>query len=574
MIWYLRDPGRFRMEQDAVRDLERAVAWLEVAGWRIDTTLRLCLDAEIVVRDRVFPVTLRYGHVFPFGAPSVFPQAEERWSSHQWGLGGELCLEFGPDNWRPELTGADLLQSAERLLAAEVDVCAPPVPSRHSTTLGQDLRGAFARWIATESLQGLLTTAPTGCTGRATFLTTHRPGAYVITPFIIAGLSDEPWTDPQVPSVLKPPAHAWDGLAFTLPTETELPTFAKRSELWTFLVTAGFVPPADYQPAGIEFFLVHSSRGPRLFWLDDSDDSAWEAALVAARGGARAAADRALLASKTVAIVGAGSVGSKLATMLARAGVGAFVLLDDDVLLPENLVRHELDWSSMGEHKADALARHLALVAPGVRCTVRRHQLGGQEANTFADGSLMLLSESDLIVDATASPEAFNILSGVVAAAAKPLVWAEVFAGGIGGLVARARPALDPAPQMIRSHIAAWCAERGVPAPQPGTDYEALDQIPLIADDADVAVMAAHGARLAIDLLLGRNPSWFPASVYVVGLAPAWLFTQPFEVHPIDVGRPVATPTGPIASEEDLDAIFQLISSRRDHTGNPSGSDR
>lgn len=199
MIWYLDDPGRFRAEQNAVRDLERAVTWLQAVGWRVDTTLRLCLDAEIIAGDRVFPIMLRYGHAFPFGAPSVLPQSKERLSSHQWGAGGELCLEYGPDNWRLELTGADLLQSAERLLAAEVDVCAAPVPSRHTTTLGQDLRGAFARWIATESLQALLTAAPAGRTARATFFAMRRPGTYVITPVTITGFSDEPWTDPEVP---------------------------------------------------------------------------------------------------------------------------------------------------------------------------------------------------------------------------------------------------------------------------------------------------------------------------------------------------------------------------------------
>jgi hypothetical protein len=504
----------------------------------------------------------------------VFPQSKERWSSHQWGAGGELCLEYGPDNWHPDLTGADLLQSAERLLAAEADVCAAPVPSRHATTVGQDLRGAFTRWVATESLQALLTAAPAASTARATFLAMRRPGTYIITPLTITGFGDDSWADPEVPSVLSPPAYTWEGLAFTLPADKELPAFAKRSELWAFLAAAGFVPPQDYQAAAIEFFLVRSGRRPYLFWLDASDDTIYEAALVAARGGARAAAERALLAAKTVTIIGAGSVASKLATMLARAGVGAFVLLDDDVFLPDNLVRHELDWSSMGEHKVDALARHLALVAPGVRCTVRRHQLGGQEANTFSDWSLMLMSESDLIVDATANPHAFNILSGVVKAAAKPLVWVEVFAGGIGGLVARARPELDPPPQTMRAHIAAWCAERGVPAPQPGTDYDAIDQAPLIADDADVTVMAAHGARLAIDLLLAREPSWFPTSVYIVGLAPAWLFTQPFEVYPIDVGRPdAAVPDSP-PSDEDMAAIFRLITDRRDHPGAASGSDR
>ncbi len=43
-----------------------------------------------------------------------------------------------------------------------------------------------------------------------------------------------------------------------------------------------------------------------------------------------------------VAIVGIGSVGSKIAVSLARSGVRNFVLVDDDILAPQNLVRHQL----------------------------------------------------------------------------------------------------------------------------------------------------------------------------------------------------------------------------------------
>ena len=52
-----------------------------------------------------------------------------------------------------------------------------------------------------------------------------------------------------------------------------------------------------------------------------------------------------------------------------------------------------------------------------------------------------------------------------------------------------------------------------------------------MADDADVSVIAAHAARMAIDALLGGDI--FPQSMYVVSLKAGWIFDQPFETHPI-----------------------------------------
>ena len=60
---------------------------------------------------------------------------------------------------------------------------------------------------------------------------------------------------------------------------------------------------------------------------------------------------------------------------------------------------------------------------------------------------------------------------------------------------------------------------------------------PAIADDADVTVIAGNAARMAIDLLIPRDPSMFPHSVYLIGLAEGWIFDQPFETRPIDVDR-------------------------------------
>ena len=55
---------------------------------------------------------------------------------------------------------------------------------------------------------------------------------------------------------------------------------------------------------------------------------------------------------------------------------------------------------------------------------------------------------------------------------------------------------------------------------------------PIIADDADVTVIAGHLTRFVLDLLT-RAETAFPQSAYAIGLACAWIFAGPFDTWPI-----------------------------------------
>jgi hypothetical protein len=183
----------------------------------------------------------------------------------------------------------------------------------------------------------------------------------------------------------------------------------------------------------------------------------------------------------------------------------------------------------------------------------RRVRLSAQEGSASAASVLDGIARCDLIVDATANPSVFNLLASVVATAEKPFVWLEVFGGGYGGLVARHRPGVDPHPQSMRAGILDWCSRRNAIWPTGASPYEAgSDQtIPLVAADADVSVIAAHAARLAVDQLLGAMPTRFPHSIYLVGLARGWTFDQAFETFPIDIERTMMKPK----SESDAEDV-------------------
>jgi sulfur-carrier protein adenylyltransferase/sulfurtransferase len=550
VTWYFSDLARFRAEREGLGVFAESIDWLAMGAWRIGDGARLVLDADIAIGDRIYPVYLQYPEMFPHSPPSVFPRGETgRWSQHQFGPGGELCLEYGPDNWTPDLTGVHLIESAHRLLQGENPGLGEKgiVESRHSDTLGQKLRSEYSRLLITRGFEDFLPELPVRAPATCNFVSSHHKESVIHVIDKISLADGITWSDLSIPSQLaneymeRPAPICRIALDETLPPVSSYQAFQAGC--------AAFGLTIDHRYA-----VIVQGEDVHAYFLWEPDNTVAKVAIIPASPDVpRLDPGHALLRSKSVALIGCGSLGSKVGAMLARSGVGRFVLVDDDILLPDNLVRHDLDWRDVGAHKAPALARRLELINPLVQTTRWRARLAGQEANETAEAALKTIGDCDLIFDATANPDILNLVSAVCSVTDKPVFWAEIFGGGIGGLMARCRPNLEPPPQYMRRAIENWFGERG-PAPVRSTrSYETgRDGVPLIADDADVSVIAAHAARFAIDTLIGRDPSLFPNSVYAIGLGVGSVFTQPFETYPIEVGPPLPKEPKQELSSEDV----------------------
>ena len=68
--------------------------------------------------------------------------------------------------------------------------------------------------------------------------------------------------------------------------------------------------------------------------------------------------------SATVAICGLGGLGSNIAVVLARAGIGKLLLIDYDRVDITNLHRQQYKANQIGCYKADALAENLSEITP------------------------------------------------------------------------------------------------------------------------------------------------------------------------------------------------------------------
>jgi hypothetical protein len=357
-MWFLENPARSRQERLAIEKLVGDADWLSSSGWTMEVGC-LCWDGELLVAGERFPVRLKYPAHFPYAPPSLIPRgAVERWSSHQYGSTGELCLEFGPDNWEESISGADMLQSGHRLLLGEALEAfgGGPVASRDRPVLAASLRGKKLRFFMSVEAQRRMSLlpVPSSVAGNAYLLWHEETRVYVLKDF-------------------DTPEGRWED---RLPKSFDQTELVQRVRV--LVREAGFCLPAER-----EAFRQAVEREAGCLWseidclvvVDGLDVTAFEivgeksrllTAVLHKDEQSRLQETTGALVNKRVAIIGCGSLGSKVATTLARSGAESFILVDQDIFMPENLVRNELDWRDVGRHKVDALHDRLERVNPAV----------------------------------------------------------------------------------------------------------------------------------------------------------------------------------------------------------------
>lgn len=561
MIWWLENPARARSERQSVADLAERVNWLRGVRWYLSNGAMLVVDFEIEHDGESVPLTMTYAEFYPNAPPIVVPRDGSRLSSHQYGAGGNLCLEYRADNWDTAITGAMMIESAHRLIAGERDVDGPEVPSAHFVSIGQSARGSYFRFLVTPPLEERLAAIKPGQSIEIGVAEKYHAESFTVTVAEIDGATDmRAW-----PAGIRETTKR--GHAIRLPAGKVMPAAAQESiaNLLDELDLATLREQALAAAGEMDLVLVCGTEIAHFYAYDGNQKRYFGRSRILKVGavGSRLPDDYAVLARKSVGIVGCGSVGSKVAATLVRAGVRQFTLVDDDVLFAANLVRNELGALAIGAHKVDALRARLIEIAGTIEVTARRVALGGQESADSTDSVMSALQACDVIIDATADAHCFNFCAAVAKESQKPLVWGEVFAGGIGGLVARIRSGYEPEPQAARNQINAWCNAHGIPAPLGGfaAPYAATagNGVALVADDAEVAIIAAHLARLVMDVLIHPGASAFPVPAYAIGLRKAWIFSEPFETWPIQLSG-----SEPWKVEQDSASVAESVALLRE----------
>ncbi len=179
-----------------------------------------------------------------------------------------------------------------------------------------------------------------------------------------------------------------------------------------------------------------------------------------------------------VAVCGLGGLGSNIAVMLARTGVGYLRLIDFDIVEPSNLNRQNYYVKHLGMFKTDALIEQIKDINPFIKVECKTARITYENAVKLLDGC-------DYICEAFDNPEAKAMLAEVFLSelSGKKLVCGSGMAG------------FDSSNEIVTKRVAEnfyMCGD-GVNGARPGRGLMA----------PRVSVCAGHQANMILRLIMG-----------------------------------------------------------------------
>ena len=214
-----------------------------------------------------------------------------------------------------------------------------------------------------------------------------------------------------------------------------------------------------------------------------------------------------VLSEKKIAVVGCGSLGSKIAVNLAATGTNHFALLDPDVMGPENVVRHEVGYSGYGLPKILALRQRIYDVNQGTHGKVYALPYAFGAANVLVAVASVhqYLHDSDLVVDAAGVHGISRFLNDLCFDFGVPVITTTVTNGAWGGEIVR----------MIPGETACWLCwlaqyesqePSTEPRPAPGIYTPGCNQPTFTGTTYEVGMVANLASWMAVETLLRKEP--------------------------------------------------------------------
>lgn len=147
----------------------------------------------------------------------------------------------------------------------------------------------------------------------------------------------------------------------------------------------------------------------------------------------------AIINKKNVAIIGLGSGGSLIALHLAKSGIGNLTLIDGDVIMDHNIVRHICSLKDVGRYKTLAVKDYILDRVPTIKITTVEKPFSRENKN-IEDSFDSLLAKVDLVVSATGDNIMNESINEFCYKRNIPMIFAGAFEKITGGIMIRIDP--------------------------------------------------------------------------------------------------------------------------------------
>jgi hypothetical protein len=498
---------------------------------------------------RTYRIQVRYGWAYPYKRPDVFPvKPLVRNQRHQMPTGGRtdlpgaLCLlPHNPDGWAVGVTCIDVLaRSIAWFKAYESgtldDEFAPPEIERF---FPYEIRVEEPSVILVDSLLP----APSPNRSGGCLLIPTKSGKFAFLDSLGDRSSDEAIEElTRLLSLILPDesitTEGWHtGDWFDLHKEPPMPVPRTSADLLTLLRRSGHSDDKLRMLArtASKVVAVRYPTPAGLHWLIFQTKFTYPTSRAGFRAGSFGMKIRAVnaayalklyntyhinaetifrrvsgyevekLQNKGCLLLGCGSVGSRVAELLIKSGVGLLWLADKEELRAGNVSRHVLGLDYIKQNKAEGLKKFLHKRNPQAK-------IGTHSTDIMYSPQKVsdMISETDIIVSCLGNDAAELYVSQAAAVGGKSVLFCRTYLRGRLGEIFISRPN-DQSACFNCASIYLNASDCPVPRPPelPYSELVGLDGdcgsafIPAAAIDLDLTSL--HGARLALSLLSGEN---------------------------------------------------------------------
>ncbi|SFF03131.1 ThiF family adenylyltransferase [Spirosoma endophyticum] len=210
-------------------------------------------------------------------------------------------------------------------------------------------------------------------------------------------------------------------------------------------------------------------------------------------------ADYSLLAQRHAVMIGCGSLGSEIADILNKAGMGSIMLVDKELFKAHNAVRHLINLYRIGIAKVHALAEELEAHNPFVNIQYYPGDVLNGRINEYFDTRAVGIST-------IADDNVEGFLNEQCIRTRRPMYYSRALRGGKAARIFRVRPGQDACFHCL----SLYAAENNPILPR----IEADLALPVLtnecnnpvrpASSADLKLIASITSRLLLDDLQGR----------------------------------------------------------------------
>lgn len=496
-----------------------------------------------------FDFELKYSENYPFSTPYIYPKGREKnWVGNHQFISSAFCLDVRDKTWNSSLSAVDIIKSLEKLLMAALDMI-------------ENKTGKLEVYEEIEPTKLDITTNTIQCVvpypfaypkdvkfGNFYYYSPMDDTRIIVIPVLPEKEPDKEYFNKIIKSEF---LNIWGlNILFTnskglwiKSTLEQLQLIVFRDSLKSFeefIINEKILTIEEtknqFEVEKIEHIIFFNNDRAELYSKVNYKDGKIEFAgcynqdLTKLNSRMPDVKKASCFEKKKATIIGCGSAGSVIAEEFVKSGISELILIDNEYLTVENIIRHTCSLKDIGLKKTRALRGRLLQINPFINIEVINAKI-----ITIPSYVSEKIKNSNVIVNATADIE--EVINEFCWQYNIPSLHSKVYPMGYGGEIIRVIPQITPCFEcmnnMLSSLLEIQNGYNDIPTNK-FINYNETEEgeiLPTPALSIDAKFIALFTAKMALEVLSSSSFEQFKSKENIIlwGNEKRWIFKQKYE---------------------------------------------